>query len=62
MAYKWENGKVVKVKSAQKMTKKIKKFFDNMETFQMPKEFDENLQYIKTAEADEYGRVISKYK
>ena len=48
MAYKWENGKVIKVKSPQKMTKKIKKIFDNMETFQMPKEFEENFEFIHT--------------
>jgi hypothetical protein len=48
MAYKWENGKVVKVKSPQKMTPEIKEIFDNMKTFQMPKEFDENFEFIHT--------------
>jgi len=62
MAYKWENGKVVKVKSPQKMTPEIKEIFDNMKVIEIPKEFDELLKYIKTAEADEYGRVISEHK
>jgi len=61
MAYKWENGKVVKVKSPQKMTPEIKEIFDNMETFKMPKEFEELFKYIKTYEADEYGNIISKH-
>jgi len=61
MAYKWENGKVVKVKSPQKMTPEIKEIFDNMETFKMPKEFEKLLKYIKTYEADEYGNIISKH-
>jgi len=61
MAYKWENGKVVKVKSPQKMTPEIKEIFDNMETFKMPKEFEELFKHIKTYEADEYGNIISKH-
>ena len=61
MAYKWENGKVVKVKSPQKMTPEIKEIFDKMETFKMPKEFEELFKHIKTYEADEYGNIISKH-